>query len=89
MRIASILVRACWDDEAKVWVATSNDIAGLSVEGATREELSDKVVAAVSDLIELNGVETDLPAIPVHIEAGGVIHVRAVPRSMTAPFAVG
>ena len=67
MKNASILVQAFWDDDAKVWVATSNDIEGLSVEGATHEELTDKVVAAVADLIELNGVETDLPEIPVHI----------------------
>ena len=67
MRNASIFVQAFWDDDAKVWVATSNDIEGLSVEGATHEELTDKVVAAVADLIELNGVETDLPEIPVHV----------------------
>ena len=42
-------------------MATSDDIEGLSVEGATHEELSDKVVAAVADLIELNGIDTDLP----------------------------
>ena len=52
MKTASIFVRAFWDDDAKVWVATSNDIAGLSVEGETHEELTDKVVAAVTDLIE-------------------------------------
>ena len=49
MRNASIFVQAFWDDDAKVWVATSNDIVGLSVEGATHEELTDKVVAAVAD----------------------------------------
>ena len=49
MKTASVFVRAFWDDDAKVWVATSNDIEGLSVEGATREELTDKVVTAVAD----------------------------------------
>ena len=88
MMTASIAVRACWDDDAKVWVATSNDIEGLSVEGATHEELSDKVVAAVADLIELNGIDTDLPEIPVRVKAGDVILVRAVRRSTTVPVAV-
>lgn len=67
MKKASIFVRAFWDGDAKVWVATSDDIDGLSVEGATHEELVDKVVAAVADLVELNGIETDLPEIPVHV----------------------
>ena len=75
MKTASIFVRAFWDEDAKVWVATSNDIDGLSVEGATHEELADKVVAAVADLIELNGIETDLPEIPVHIMTDDVRRV--------------
>ena len=75
MKTASIFVRAFWDHEAKVWVATSNDIDGLSVEGATHEELADKVVAAVADLVELNGIETDLPEIPVHIMTDDVRRV--------------
>ncbi len=67
MKKASIFIRAFWDGDAKVWVATSDDIDSLSVEGATHEELVDKVVAAVADLVEMNGIETDLPEIPVHV----------------------
>lgn len=67
MGTASIFVRAAWDDEAQVWVATSNDIGGLAVEAETREALTEKVVAAVADLIELNGIDSDLPEIPVHV----------------------
>ena len=75
MKTASIFVRAFWDDDARVWVASSNDIGGLSVEGATHEELTDKVVAAVADLIEFNGIETDLLEIPVHIMTDDVRRV--------------
>jgi hypothetical protein len=67
MPIASIIVRASWDDEAEVWVASSKDIDGLSVEAPTLEGLEPKVVAALSDLIELNGIDSDLAEIPVHI----------------------
>jgi hypothetical protein len=67
MRHSSIIVRAAWDDEAGVWVATSTDIDGLAVEAATIEALEPNVLAALSDLIELNGIESDLPEIPVHI----------------------
>ena len=35
-------------------MATSEDIAGLAVEGDTHEALVEKVMAAVADLIELN-----------------------------------
>ncbi len=67
---APILVRAEWDDEAKVWVASSSDIAGLATEAATLEELRDKALAMVEELVKLNGLPSDLREIPVHIMAG-------------------
>lgn len=75
MRKFSILVQAHWDDEARVWVATSNDIQGLAVEADTQEELNEKVTAAVQDLIELNGVESDLPEIPICIMSESLARV--------------
>lgn len=75
MPIASIIVRANWDDEAEVWVASSKDIDGLSVEAPTLEALEPKVLAALSDLIELNGIESDLPEIPVHIMAEQLLRI--------------
>ena len=65
----SIFVKAIWDGEANVWVATSSDIDGLAAEANTLEELRVKVLAMVGDLLELNGVDSDLPEIPVHIMA--------------------
>lgn len=65
-----ILVRAEWDDEASVWVATSTDIAGLAAESPTLEALRDKVLVMIGELIELNNLHSDLPEIPVHILAG-------------------
>ena len=32
-----------WDDEAKVWIATSNDIIGLILESETVENLMNRV----------------------------------------------
>jgi hypothetical protein len=63
----SIIVHASWDEEASVWVATSNDIDGLVVEADTMEALEPKVKAALADLIELNGISSELPEIPVYI----------------------
>jgi Domain of unknown function (DUF1902) len=67
MNAHAITVRAAWDGEADVWFATSDDIDGLVVEAATMEELETKVLAAVADLLELNGSVSDQPEIPVHI----------------------
>lgn len=64
-----IVVSAVWDADAEVWVATSEDIQGLAVEAATVELLKGKIVPAIQDLIELNGLETDLREIPVKIRA--------------------
>ena len=55
-----IVVQALWDEEARVWVATSADIAGLAIEADTLERLTEKVIPAIEDLIELNGIATDL-----------------------------
>ncbi|KQS63479.1 hypothetical protein ASG39_16565 [Rhizobium sp. Leaf371] len=77
MKSIPILVRAAWDAEASVWVATSRDIDGLAVEAGSMEELETKVLAAVADLVALNGSPSDLPEIPVHIMAE---HVAKIPN---------
>ena len=67
---ALIVVRADWDDEARVWVASSADIEGLATEADTLEELRDKILVMVAELAELNGIDSQLPEIPIHIMAG-------------------
>lgn len=69
MKHSSIVVRALWDAEAQVWVASSSDIDGLSVEAESIEALNAKVLAAIADLIELNGIDSELAEIPVHLLA--------------------
>ncbi len=77
MKHSSIIVRANWDEEAEVWIASSKDIDGLAGEAATLESLERKVVAAIGDLLELNGQAFDLPEIPVHIMSE---HLAKVPN---------
>jgi hypothetical protein len=67
MKHRSIIVHVAWDDEAGVWVATSGDIDGLAVEGETIGILEPKIYAAIRDLLELNGIDSDLAEIPVHL----------------------
>ena len=74
MSIPTIIVRAVWDEESSVWVATSDDVVGLAIEAPTPEELERKVLAAVSDLVDLNGIETDTatPLVQIVLEQGAV-----------------
>ena len=50
----SLLVRATWDDEARVWVAESDDVPGLVTEASTTKQLLAKLRVLVSELLELN-----------------------------------
>ena len=69
----SIIVRADWDREAGVWVATSNDVLGLAVEAERIEDLEAKVIGALTDLMELNGYEGNLFDIPVRLMAEQIL----------------
>jgi Domain of unknown function (DUF1902) len=71
----SIIVRADWDREAGVWVATSTDIPGLAVEAARLEDLEGKVIGALTDLMELNGHAGTLRDIPVRLMAEQILYV--------------
>lgn len=44
-----------WDDEASVWIATSEDIPGLVLESGSFDALVERVRFAAPELIELNG----------------------------------
>jgi predicted RNase H-like HicB family nuclease len=48
-------VRAEWDSDAKVWVASSDDVPGLITEADTIEALDAKLQKMVPELLEANG----------------------------------
>jgi predicted RNase H-like HicB family nuclease len=50
-----LFIRAEWDEEAGVWVATSDDVPGLATEAETMEALSAKLDTMVPELLEANG----------------------------------
>jgi len=52
--LQNFLVTAAWDDEARVWVATSEDIPGLVTEAKTLDDLYARVVAVAPELLEDN-----------------------------------
>ncbi len=58
MQTKQITVNAEWDSEAKVWVATSDDVPGLITEADTVEALAEKLSVMVPELLEANGALT-------------------------------
>jgi predicted RNase H-like HicB family nuclease len=73
-------VKAEWDDEASVWVATSDDVPGLVTEAATLERLMEKLRVMVPEMLELNGV---LPA-----DAAALAPFKVIAERFEQPRAV-
>jgi predicted RNase H-like HicB family nuclease len=51
----SLFIRAEWDEEAEVWVATSDDVPGLVAEADTAEALLTKLHILIPELLDANG----------------------------------
>ena len=51
-------IKFLWDDEAAVWVATSEDVPGLALESGSFDALVEKVRFAIPELLELNRQST-------------------------------
>ena len=47
-------VNITWDNEAKVWIATSDEILGLIMESDSYEMLINRLKVAIPELLELN-----------------------------------
>ena len=56
MKGKPLFVRAEWDEEAKVWVATSDDVPGLATEAVTMEALTEKLKVMIPELLMANNV---------------------------------
>jgi hypothetical protein len=63
------LVNADWDSQAKVWVASSNDVPGLVTEALSLEALDAKLKIMVPELLELNDCLPQGSAIDIEIMA--------------------
>ncbi len=50
-----LVVRAMWDEDARVFVATSDDVPRLVTEAETLEALRRKLDVMIPELLELNG----------------------------------
>ena len=52
--MALIVVRAAWDDEARVWYVEDSDVFGVNAEAPTLEALRDKLPDVISDVLADN-----------------------------------
>ena len=50
-----LFIRAEWDEDVNVWVATSDDVPGLATEGDTLEILIQKLKVLIPELLFANG----------------------------------
>lgn len=57
MEAKPLFIRAEWDEEARVWVASSDDVPGLATEEETLEGLIRKLKIMIPELLEANGTE--------------------------------
>lgn len=71
-----IKVTALWDDEAAVWVATSDSVPGLVTEAQTLELLLDELKLLIPELLELNS-GTPSGNLPVSLTAERTMLVSA------------
>ena len=62
-------VRAEWESDALVWVATSDDVPGLVTEAETLELLDSKLQVLVPELLEANGCLPDNKIIQIELLA--------------------
>jgi predicted RNase H-like HicB family nuclease len=62
-------IRAEWDSQAQVWVATSDDVPGLVTEADTLEALSAKLETMVPELLEVNGYCAESQEVPFELLA--------------------
>jgi len=63
----ALTVKAIWDQEVSVWVATSEDVPGLVTEAATAEELEQKLQVMIPELLKANGKPCGQMEIPVQL----------------------
>jgi hypothetical protein len=54
-----LFIRAEWDEDARVWVATSDDVPGLATEEENLERLIEKLKIMIPELLDANGIDRE------------------------------
>src|SRR5215470_14721711 len=78
-RMSPYHVNAEWDEEAGVWVASSEDVPGLATGADTLEALIEKLRVVVPELLDANGLlSAGVEEVPFAIRAERTEHARRV-----------
>jgi hypothetical protein len=54
MNTAGYKIQIVWDDEARVWIATSEDLPGLVLESGSVDALIERARVAALELLEID-----------------------------------
>lgn len=64
----TLRIKAEWDEEAGVWVATSSDVDGLAIEASTMDALLERLKIVIPELMEANQSIGEGDELPFTIE---------------------
>ncbi len=64
-----LTINCLWDNEASVWVASSEDVPGLSIEAETTELMNERLQTVIPELLSLNNSLKKNEKIPYHIHS--------------------
>jgi predicted RNase H-like HicB family nuclease len=67
----TIVIKAEWDPDAKVWFTAYSDLPGLNLEATTIDELREKLPGAIEDLLEDKG----LREVPFELVTPGLVKI--------------
>jgi hypothetical protein len=82
MKDHTYVVRATWDEDARVWVAVSEDVPGLVAEASNFEQLVEKLRNLVPELLEANSHLVKREArLPISISLLAEYHERIRPEA--------
>ena len=65
-------VSLTWDDEAYVWLASSNDVPGLALESGSLDALMERVKYTIPELLDIKNTNI---TIDFHAERQAQVHV--------------
>ena len=73
---SSYTVKVAWDLEAKVWYVADSDIKGLCTEAETIEELQEKLLILVPEMLRDNHSITDRSVLPtINLQTHPELHL--------------
>ena len=55
----NVRIKLLWDNDAAVWIATSEDLPSLTLEAGSCDALIERVKYTLPELLELSDIKTD------------------------------